>query len=159
MGYASPARRMREDGTMKTRFLAAAIATSVACGSTAIDPATDLSGTWDFSFDTMTAGACPSQAAIGCEGSGTLVLTQDHVELTGTAPLGSCRSCTAVSDFFGAPQPVVGSLVDSHLEFAVGGRCTFTGQAIDGPREYSGAASCRGEDGTTAGQWRMTRRP
>ena len=157
---------MREDEARKTRFLAAAIAASVACGSTSIDPATDLSGSWDFSFDTLTGGCVfpppgqPPRETIGCEAAGTLVLQQQHVELTGTVPLfGSCRSCGSISDFFGAPQPVVGSLVDSHLEFAVGGQCTFTGQAIDGPREYSGEATCRGDGATTAGRWRMTRRP
>ena len=140
--------------------MAAAITTSVACGSTSIDPATDLSGTWDFSFDTLTTGVCASLVPIGCEGSGTLVLTQAHVELTGTAPLfGACRTCGSIGDFFGVQQPVVGSLVDSHLEFAVGGRCTFTGQAIDGPTEYSGEATCRVEGVTTNGHWRMTRRP
>ena len=143
----------------KGRWVTAlAIATSVACGSTSVDPETDLTGTWDFAFDTMTAGTCANQAAVGCEGSGTLVLTQDHIELTGTAPLGACRNCTAISDYFGAPHPVIGSLVDSHLEFAVGSQCTFTGQAIHGPREYTGEASCRAEGVATTGRWRMTRR-
>ena len=153
----------------KGPWLAAlAIATSVACGSTSVDPETDLSGSWDFSFDTMTPGCVfpppgsgvPPRDVIGCAGAGTLVLGQSHIELTGTVPLfGSCRTCSSISDFFGAPQPVIGSLIDSHLEFAIGGRCTFTGQAIDGPREYTGEATCRVDGETTNGRWRLARRP
>jgi hypothetical protein len=140
-------------------MIAAAVALSVACGSTSVDPETDLSGTWDFSFETTAVAACPNLGTVGCNGSGTLVLAQDHIELTGTAPLtGSCRTCGSIADFFGAPQPVVGSLIDSHLEFAIGGRCTFTGQAVHGPREYSGEAACHFEGATSTGEWRMTRR-
>jgi hypothetical protein len=137
-----------------------AAALAAACG-TSTGPSTDMSGTWDFSFDTMTAGLCPGAPPghpIGCQGFGTLTWTQTGPGLAGSVPLsGACQACGSVADFFAVPQPVIGSLEQSHLEFVVRG-CSFTGQAIHGPTEYTGEASCPVDGAVTTGRWRLARR-
>ena len=141
---------------------AAALATALACGTTSTGPSTDMSGVWDFSYDTMTAGLCPNAPPghlVGCEAFGVATLTQTGRGIAGTVPIfGSCQSCGSVADFGRSAQPVVGSLAQSHLEFVVG-RCAFTGQAIAGPSEYTGEASCTFDGATTTGRWRLARRP
>jgi hypothetical protein len=125
-------------------------------------PSTDLSGTWDIAIDTMTGGMCPGAPpdhAVGCQAFGVVTLDQAGVAIAGTAVLsGACQDCGSVVDFRDLSQPVVGSLEQSHLEFAIGGRCTFTGQAIDGQSGYSGHATCPVEGVLSSGRWEISGR-
>jgi hypothetical protein len=143
--------------------VAMALATlASACGSTSTGPATDMSGEWEFSYDTMTAGLCPSAPpghVAGCQAAGMLDWTQTGPGLAGAATVaGSCQACGFATDFHPIPQPVIGSLEQSHLEFVFRG-CSFTGQAIDGPSEYTGEASCPVDGSVTTGRWRLARAP
>ena len=149
---------------LRRAITAAALAAVLACGTTMHEPSTDMSGEWDFSYDTMTAGRCPTAPPghlVGCEAFGAARLTQaPRGGITGSVPLlGSCQSCGSVADFGRVTAlPVVGSLAQSHLEFVVGG-CSFIGQAIAGPSEYTGEATCIFDGIATTGRWRLSRLP
>jgi hypothetical protein len=156
-------KRMR-NGFVVRRIAAAAIAGAVACGTTSHPPSTDLTGAWNLSYDTMTTGACPTAPPghpVGCVASGVLTLIQaEGGGLAGNVRLsGSCQSCNSVGDFAGREEPIVGSLSQSHLEFVIGEDCTFVGHATAEMVEIAGEASCPVERASTAGRWRMSRRP
>jgi len=146
-------------------FLALLASGGSACRSPTT-ASTDLNGTWDLAYSTISSRSCgppsPAGHSAGCGGGGRLTLAHVGETITGSLPLvGYCQSCRSVADAFGfSVQPVTGHFRDGRLELRVFLTCQVTAAVGPGEvTEVSGSATCVFDGEQTRGTWRMSRAP